>query len=98
MTLSKHPILSRLFLGFLVGLFFINAQNAEATIETSYVSGDAVLSLNEPAKTKACTMYGDIGSWASYGGHAYRYIAKNDLSKITANPAQILKATFNIDR
>lgn len=79
-------------------ILFVVPAYASAAIETVYVTKDNVMSLNEPAKVQACIMYGDIGSWDAYGGHAYRYIAQIDLSGITANPDQITKATFNIDR
>lgn len=87
-----------LFFIFVLSAFFIGVPSAFAKIETILVANDNILSLNEPAKVKMCFTYGDIGSWANYGGHAYRYIAILDVSKITTDPAQIIKATFNIDR
>ena len=86
------------FISFFLCFAFLVSSPVLATIETSYTNGDVVLSYNEPDLNKQCTTYGDIGSWSSYGGHAYRYITKTDISGVVADPSQIIKAIFNIDR
>lgn len=89
--------------GCLLGIAFFSFNffiviNVSAITETALLSNDNILSLSNPSEVKSCSIYGDIGSWSNYGGHAYRYIAKPNLVNITADPNQIIKATFNIDR
>jgi len=85
------------FLFIVVSVFTIS-NNASAKVDLFYVANDNILDSSRPNDTKTCSIYGDIGSWNNYGGAAYRYISKLNLSNVNVSSAEITKALFKIDR
>ncbi|MFZ4631863.1 MAG: trypsin-like peptidase domain-containing protein [Patescibacteria group bacterium] len=73
------------------------ASNASASTNTYLVSSDNIIDSGKASEYQKCSTYGDIGSWSSYGGHSFRYLAKINLTGLSS-ASQFDKAVFKMDR
>jgi S1-C subfamily serine protease len=69
----------------------------KAMASTYSVSSDNIIDSGKASEYQKCNTYGDIGSWSSYGGHSFRYLAKINLNGLSS-ASQFDKAVLKIDR
>jgi S1-C subfamily serine protease len=69
----------------------------KAMASTYSISSDNIIDSGKASENQKCNTYGDIGSWSSYGGHSFRYLAKINLNGLSS-ASQFDKAVLKIDR
>lgn len=69
----------------------------KASASTYSVSSDSIIDSGQASEYQKCSTYGDIGSYSSYGGHSFRYLAKINLNGLSS-ASQFDKAIFKLDR
>ena len=82
----------------LLMLFIVCVFLAPKAMASTYsVSSDNIIDSGKASEYQKCSTYGDIGSYSSYGGHSFRYLAKINLNGLSST-SQFDKAVFKLDR